>query len=853
VVKVPGYNIKRQIGTGGMASVYLAVQKSLDREVALKVMSPALMADPIFSKRFQREAKTVANLTHPNIVPVYDVGVTSDQLHYFSMAYLPNGDLSDRLRAGMNELDLIRILSAIAGALGYAHKRGYIHRDVKPGNVLFDSSNNPILSDFGIARALSQATRMTGTGVSVGTSHYMSPEQARGRAVDGRTDLYSLGAVAFEALSGRPPYEGEDGFAIAYSHVFDPIPDLPDPVNHWQRFIHRALAKSSEDRFTDAFEMRKALAALDPKGRLQASTSSNPEILSPTTPLPRLKTTFGHTRFDSLLGRLNWFRTRVKGFFSQALFFLPEPARPITGLVSVFGLIALLAVLGFANVDKQSPQVAVDSSDIGNTDENVPVPGLIDAKLSDPVPEILDNTDDEQFIGLADTSDNLTVAVDKGVFEASYDQGIELEGITQKPPQIMARLEMLLTRAEDALVKDQLTTPADDNALDLYQEAKALDPLDGRAQQGLDRIVDRYLILAKRKLAESDFSTALTYIERGEAVGRESGASPVLMSGFKEQRGEILSRAYEAASSAAANGDNNTALRLFELVQRLDPADDSIRQAIDELNDPRSGKGRFRDILQSGGNGPEMIVVSLESFSIDQDGKKINYTDTKKIAVGIYEVTVGESNYFSKSRPVSCRNLESFWGASKGRTWNNPGFDQADTHPVICVDFKAATAYASWISTETGLSYRLPSEAEWEFLAKQALINEDVGICELGNIADRWLQRAFPKIKGDACEDGWTYTAPVGRYVSSINGVYDVIGNTREWVADCWNSTRMEGERDFSAILDGKCGKRVVKGTAWPHSGNEAQNFVARQGFDGDKGFNTVGFRLVRNLEPGEF
>ena len=258
--EIPGYQLEREIGVGGMARVYLAIHTALDRRVAMKVMAPALVADPAFSKRFLREARTLAGLTHPNIVAVYDVGATGALLHYFAMQHLENGDMSARITRGIPETEVVRIISVIAKALGFAHQRGVIHRDVTPGNIMFDGANNPVLTDFGIARSEHGSTRITQTGVSIGTSSYMSPEQARGGEIDQRSDLYSLGALTFEALTGHPPYKGADGFAVAYAHVFEPIPRLPAYVSHWQSFINKVLAKDPNERFDNAEQFAMGLS-----------------------------------------------------------------------------------------------------------------------------------------------------------------------------------------------------------------------------------------------------------------------------------------------------------------------------------------------------------------------------------------------------------------------------------------------------------------------------------------------------------------------------------------------------------------------------------------------------------------
>ena len=186
VIDIAGYSISGEIGRGGMAVVYRARQVLLDREVALKVLNPSLAQDPVYAQRFLQEARMLASLGHPHIVPVYDVGVTPDGLHYFSMQMVRRGDFAKRLREGIDEVELVRVLIAVAQALGFAHARGYVHRDVTPANILFDDQNKPVLTDFGIARALAATSRMTASGLSIGTSHYMSPEQARGGEVDSR-------------------------------------------------------------------------------------------------------------------------------------------------------------------------------------------------------------------------------------------------------------------------------------------------------------------------------------------------------------------------------------------------------------------------------------------------------------------------------------------------------------------------------------------------------------------------------------------------------------------------------------------------------------------------------------------
>jgi serine/threonine protein kinase len=310
------YEIIEELGRGGMAIVFRARERQLEREVALKVLPFSLAFDAEFVERFQREARTAARLEHPNIIPIYRVGRAA-RVTYIVMKLLRGQALSEQLerRGRLPPAEIRNLLIQAAGALGYAHKHGIVHRDVKPDNIMFDELGHAVVTDFGIAKAAS-GTRLTGTGMSIGTPHYMSPEQARAQPLDGRSDLYSLGVVAYQCLVGQVPFDGEDAFSIGYKHIMEalPAPEL-DTVEQRRMFvvIRRMMAKAPEDRFQTAedlvqeLEMRPSLSALGedlqsaptltmtpydasqvaglprptaPAGRLSALTT-------PTTPVPR--------------------------------------------------------------------------------------------------------------------------------------------------------------------------------------------------------------------------------------------------------------------------------------------------------------------------------------------------------------------------------------------------------------------------------------------------------------------------------------------------------------------------------------------------------------------------------------
>jgi serine/threonine-protein kinase len=256
------YRITGQIGLGGMAIVYKAYDPALDRNVAIKVLPQYFAHDPDFSTRFEREARAVARLDHPNILPIYGFG-QEHGLSYIVMRYVETGTLKDLLSAPVDLTTTAHILSQVGYALDYAHQRGIIHRDVKPGNVLLAEGNWALLSDFGLARMVEGSVQITKSGVGVGTPAYMSPEQGQGLKVDARSDIYSLGVVLYEMTTSRVPYEAETPMAVVLQHITAPLP-LPRHVNPSvpeavERVILKAMAKDPESRYQTAAEMTRAM------------------------------------------------------------------------------------------------------------------------------------------------------------------------------------------------------------------------------------------------------------------------------------------------------------------------------------------------------------------------------------------------------------------------------------------------------------------------------------------------------------------------------------------------------------------------------------------------------------------
>lgn len=251
-MQIPGYIIQKEIGKGGMATVYLAIQESLNRRVVLKILDN-VDADKSqdLTERFMAEGRIIASLTHPNIITIYDIGVANNSL-YISMEYVQGGDLKQRLELPMSEEEALDILAKISRALSEAHKHGIVHRDVKPANILFRDSHTPLLTDFGIAKQVDNETDLTSTGIFLGSPNYVSPEQADGIKIDGRADIYSLGCIFHEMLTGRKPYISSSVIDIVIQHKQSPVPTLPDDLKDYQPLLNSMMAKRRDERVPDA-------------------------------------------------------------------------------------------------------------------------------------------------------------------------------------------------------------------------------------------------------------------------------------------------------------------------------------------------------------------------------------------------------------------------------------------------------------------------------------------------------------------------------------------------------------------------------------------------------------------------
>lgn len=806
MINIPGYSVSGEIGRGGMAVVYRARQVLLDREVALKVLNPSLAQDPVYAQRFLQEARMLASLGHPHIVPVYDVGVTPEGLHYFSMQLFNGGDFGRKLREGIDEVELVRVLLATAQALGFAHSRGYVHRDVTPANVLFDERNRPVLTDFGIARALAATSRITASGLSVGTSHYMSPEQARGQEVDRRSDIYSLGVLVFEALAGKPPFDGEDGFAVAYAHVHEPVPALPEGLERWQALIDRSMAKNPDERFADCAAFIEGLRQTAPAEFAQvlkkegvaaiAPLASAEEKSPPKAAKPAKASAARNAQAPLLAASASGAEPPQESLVDARLRQAQPPSRFPLYLAGGLVVAGLALVLGYwltAGEPSSPPSApAVAKSPPASTIPSSPTRTV--AAPAEPASEVVDAdgmTDIERINADIDTA-----------------QAIALGEIPTVEDPVVRLLAM--GRANVAALR--LTSPPGGNALDRYRLVLQIEPSNADAKAGIAAVAQAYVDLAAKLDPETAEDAWLDHLARAETIAREY-AAPEALAAANAQRQSRVDALLARGAAAIDAWQRDEAIALHQNALKVLPGSEPARQGLARAEQVGKAGYVFRDGSGASGS-PEMVVVG-------------------DFAMARRELTVGEFGAYWRdagrakfgATPPSCRDRESFFRSSRKRTWQEPGFTQGDSHPVVCVSFDMAQDYARWLAARSGKRYRLPAGAEWRAAGTTAIPSACAG-----NIRDAAFKKSFGGREGAECSDGFATTAPTARFAVRKPGLYDVDGNVREWVTDC---------------DAGNCKERLALGASWFSLPGDA----AAPALPADTAFNTVGFRVLRELD----
>ncbi len=804
------YRIIEKIGTGGMADVYEAEDILLRRTVAMKVLPPEFARDPERIQRFEKEIRNLAALDHPNIVTVYDVGCDKGY-HFYTMTLLPNGDLKQRIHEGISPNLALDIFEHIADALRIAHQQGLIHRDIKPQNILFDSRDRPLLTDLGIAKAIGSDTRMTRTGMIIGTPHYMSPEQARGKRIDHRSDLYSLGVVFYEMLTGSVPYEAEDTFAVGLMHINDPIPRLPQSLAIFQTIIDRLMAKNPVDRFSNANQLLSTIR----KMRSGESIANDQDM---TQTLPRNDLFMDDDLFTELDSS------------SQG---------PRKGLGILGGVLAFLVVAGGIYLFQQSQE----TNDVA-TQNDAPQQHTITLPTTE------------------DTSD-------------ADNASPEPDGSERAESALQREIDRLLEMANEDLEANRLTRPEGNNASDRYKAVLALDSTNEKARQGLMNIVEKYIEMSDNAIEKREFEQAdqhlfnasivipsadnitnarrrLALAEETErkrqvteeaeetkrladqeaAAERERIAAQEAEAAEREliaaQKAEKAKRAaYEsqitAGNTALEAVDKVKALSSFEAALVLYPGDPAARTGFEKakalVTEPKHGD-RFTNSLQMTFSYIESGIFLMGS-SEDESGR-----DADELPHRV-NLTKG---YWLQTTEVTQKQ----WTAIMEK--NPSRFSDCGANcPVESISWEDIQVFLSKLNLgDDKVSYRLPTEAEWEYGARA------------GSLA----RYCFGDTKNSLSNYSWYdrnaggKTHPAGEKRPNVWGFYDMYGNVWEWCQDWYGKYPDHEVNDPKGPPSGR--HRVLRGGSWLSSSDMCRSAVRHSLSPNNRNFY-LGFRLAAN------
>lgn len=653
---IPGYRVLRRLGQGGMSYVYLGVQESLDRQVAIKVIVPTALKDEIGKLRFEREARTIAKLQHPAIVSIHDVGRTELGLLYYVMPYLPRGHLGQRDLCD-DETRLAAILRALLWGLDYAHERGVVHRDIKSENVLFDNVDRPLLTDFGIAMHRADRNRVTDGGFALGSATHMAPEQARGEKVDGRADLYSIGVVAYEKLAGELPFQAEGPLQMAVRHAVDPIPRLPASKAHWQEFIDRALAKSPDARFESAQAMMTALDQIE-QGR--------------QPPVPP----------------------------SAAIASASAGATPAKTISPAFVTIAACIVLLLALVVATQAWRQGDTASIAGA--QMPSIG------APPAANAIETTTADTVVAVAATPD-AALATEDAAQQQAVPGEVEDSLVAESMPDATPDAAEAAALAEEAALppgpralraaarqihRQRLTQPAGDNALESLRTAWQTVP----SAPQLPRLGEAWLKAAQPHVSAAFAPTVEQPDLRLYTAARE--LSVQLQLGQGDALNEL-----QRPVVAWLRGRLRAALTAQDVRQ--------LRAAKAQADSLGIAAGRLEPEWSQG------IVAARAGQPLagapSQTLLRLPEGDRPGVAVLAGPVSRGDYARFVAATgrsEATCRIRSATFNMRK-RRWNAPGFEQVDSQPVVCVSLADAQAYAQWSSQQQGRAWRLPSAAEW--------------------------------------------------------------------------------------------------------------------------------------------
>ena len=599
-VDIPGFEVQKELGRGGMARVYLAVQRKFGRLVALKVVSGDFTRDTKFRERFIRESRINARLTHPNIVQVYDVG-THESALFLVMEYLRGGDLNQRLERGMRLNDLVNVVKDMSRALDYAHAKGFVHRDIKPENILFREDGSAVLTDFGIAQFADSDATITQAGTVVGTPQYMSPEQASGKELDGRSDIYSLGVVLFKMLTGDVPFKSDSAVSVGIKHLQEPVPRLPNYLKAFQPVIDQCLAKRPEQRFQNGTELIEALDAVQteaelPNATIRAQAVSTQEvravgsdILTAARDPSRKDRNYDRRRRRRSLRALTTLLVIVSIGAGISYVMLEQPPWAVRALTLV------------GVIEDPMAQEAWNNAQSLHQDPNQGLTAVVAGYR-----RVLDMAPDHAgavsaIAGLeSQWRQSFSAALAQGNLGQAETKLSELEAAFPEDPELVAlkgaladrrRAEVLVTSTQALLRSHGISDiPSATAAIQSYREVLRLAPGHPVALAELDVIAAHYAELAMASAAVGELDNALNFLDRASAASAEL---PILddvrdsirqATTLQEEITNMLQQAGELrAAGTLINPAGENAAEVYHRVLAADPDNAVATQGLQEV------------------------------------------------------------------------------------------------------------------------------------------------------------------------------------------------------------------------------------------------------------------------------
>lgn len=786
------FTIIETIGRGGMATVYKANQRNLNRLVALKVVHPNLIHDIEFLNRFHREAQMAASLNHPNIVKIYDVGAINS-IHYISMEYLEGEDLQSHIkRRGKLSVDeTINIISPIAESLNYAHQMGLVHRDVKSANIIITKDHRAVLTDFGIAHA-SSATKLTVAGTVIGTPEYMSPEQAEGKEIDGRSDIFSLGIVLFECLTGLVPFKGDNPLTTIHGIIYEETPSIrrfDAKIPSWMaEIVSKTLEKIPDNRM--------------PSGHILSIY------------LQKKKTPSGSFTRDLI-------KSAGSGIHPVTKPSKQKMNKTLIFLISFFALIIIVAsFIYFRQTGSQAPAREVQAvRNQVTSQDNTALPAEIN--------QLLDNAN-----GLFRKGD-----YEKALF--AFNEVLVKDPSNRQATLKISEIRTIIAKAEEL----KKLTESGDKYLEQgnYRSAQAeflkiikINPDNEHAKSMLE-LIEAELQTVARDQRESNFRK---YSAKGDSLSRLeqygdakrwyemalrikpgnqdiSGKLDIVNTGLAMED-DAFENLIKKAEAAMADGKLQAARDLLSEAVTLRPGDQTLQMKIDSLS--KIIQERMNRDINS-----DMVSVQGGTFMM---GSSIITSDDQSPE---HPVTV--SGFFIDKYEVSVKQYRIFCENTGRSMPAQPAWGWIDNHPVVNVSRADAIAFARWAGK------RLPTEAEWEYAALGG--NKSAG--QVFKYSGSNTAKDYANFSSSLINK----TQPVTSNKPNGLGIFNMSGNVWELCSDFYDADYYKQKVSNNPAGPSSGTSYVMRGGAFNSDTREIM--VKYRAHTDGRPANNIGFRCVRD------